>query len=120
MRRQRHLKQAASRFLRQSLVNHQSRELPCRQMIDRVFPSCPSSWLRCNLTSWIILSGMGFRLSDRVCEHHTQANSCMSLEMALLVDVSRLPKSVVLTIEAGQLPTPGDPVASLTSEKPPC
>jgi menaquinol-cytochrome c reductase iron-sulfur subunit len=26
----------------------------------------------------------------------------------------------VLTIEAGQLPTPGDPVASLTSEKPPC
>jgi menaquinol-cytochrome c reductase iron-sulfur subunit len=25
-----------------------------------------------------------------------------------------------LTIEAGQLPTPGDPVASLTSEKPPC
>src|SRR6266853_1950352 len=93
MRRQRHLKQAASRFLRQSLVNHQSRELPCRQMIDRVFPSCPSSWLRCNLTSWIILSRMGFRLSDRVCEHHTQANSCMSLEMALLVDVSRLPKS---------------------------
>ena len=26
----------------------------------------------------------------------------------------------VLTIEAGQLPTPGDPVASLTLEKPPC
>jgi hypothetical protein len=26
----------------------------------------------------------------------------------------------VLTIEAGQLPTPGDPVASLNSEKPPC
>jgi menaquinol-cytochrome c reductase iron-sulfur subunit len=26
----------------------------------------------------------------------------------------------VLTIDAGQLPTPGDPVASLTSEKPPC
>jgi len=26
----------------------------------------------------------------------------------------------VLTIEAGQLPTPGDPVASLTSEKPSC
>src|ERR1700732_4162095 len=26
----------------------------------------------------------------------------------------------VLTIQAGQLPTPGDPVASLTSEKPPC
>jgi Rieske Fe-S protein len=26
----------------------------------------------------------------------------------------------VLTIRAGQLPTPGDPVASLTSEKPPC
>jgi menaquinol-cytochrome c reductase iron-sulfur subunit len=26
----------------------------------------------------------------------------------------------VLTIEAGQLPTPGDPVASLASEKPPC
>jgi menaquinol-cytochrome c reductase iron-sulfur subunit len=26
----------------------------------------------------------------------------------------------VLTIEAGQLPTPGDPVASLTSVKPPC
>jgi menaquinol-cytochrome c reductase iron-sulfur subunit len=26
----------------------------------------------------------------------------------------------LLTIEAGQLPTPGDPVASLTSEKPPC
>ena len=26
----------------------------------------------------------------------------------------------VLTISAGQLPTPGDPVASLTSEKPPC
>jgi menaquinol-cytochrome c reductase iron-sulfur subunit len=26
----------------------------------------------------------------------------------------------LLTIDAGQLPTPGDPVASLTSEKPPC
>jgi menaquinol-cytochrome c reductase iron-sulfur subunit len=26
----------------------------------------------------------------------------------------------VLTIDAGQLPTPGDPVASLTSERPPC
>jgi menaquinol-cytochrome c reductase iron-sulfur subunit len=26
----------------------------------------------------------------------------------------------VLTINAGQLPTPGDPVARLTSEKPPC
>ena len=26
----------------------------------------------------------------------------------------------VLTIDAGQLPTPGDPVARLTSEKPPC
>jgi menaquinol-cytochrome c reductase iron-sulfur subunit len=26
----------------------------------------------------------------------------------------------VLTINAGQLPTPGDPVASLSSEKPPC
>jgi Rieske Fe-S protein len=26
----------------------------------------------------------------------------------------------VLTIDAGKLPTPGDPVASLTSEKPPC
>jgi menaquinol-cytochrome c reductase iron-sulfur subunit len=26
----------------------------------------------------------------------------------------------VLTIEAGQLPTPGDPVAGVTSEKPPC
>jgi nitrite reductase/ring-hydroxylating ferredoxin subunit len=26
----------------------------------------------------------------------------------------------VLTIDAGQLPTPGDPVAHLTSEKPPC
>ena len=26
----------------------------------------------------------------------------------------------VLTIEAGQLPTPGDPVATLTSGKPPC
>jgi menaquinol-cytochrome c reductase iron-sulfur subunit len=26
----------------------------------------------------------------------------------------------VLTIDAGQLPTPGDPVASQTSEKPPC
>jgi nitrite reductase/ring-hydroxylating ferredoxin subunit len=26
----------------------------------------------------------------------------------------------MLTIDAGQLPTPGDPVASLTSEKPPC
>src|SRR4029077_3658407 len=26
----------------------------------------------------------------------------------------------VLTINAGQLPTPGDPVASLTSERPPC
>ncbi len=26
----------------------------------------------------------------------------------------------VLTINAGQLPTPGDPAASLTSEKPPC
>ena len=26
----------------------------------------------------------------------------------------------VLTISAGQLPTPGDPVARLTSEKPPC
>ncbi|MGD0987344.1 MAG: Rieske (2Fe-2S) protein [Candidatus Sulfotelmatobacter sp.] len=26
----------------------------------------------------------------------------------------------VLTINAGQLPTPGDPVASLNSEKPPC
>jgi Rieske Fe-S protein len=26
----------------------------------------------------------------------------------------------VLTIDAGQLPTPGDPVASLSSEKPPC
>jgi menaquinol-cytochrome c reductase iron-sulfur subunit len=26
----------------------------------------------------------------------------------------------VLTIDAGQLPTPGDPVAGLTSEKPPC
>ena len=26
----------------------------------------------------------------------------------------------VLTIDAGQLPTPGDPMASLTAEKPPC
>jgi menaquinol-cytochrome c reductase iron-sulfur subunit len=26
----------------------------------------------------------------------------------------------ILTIEAGQLPTPGDPAARLTSEKPPC
>jgi Rieske Fe-S protein len=26
----------------------------------------------------------------------------------------------VLTIDAGQLPTPGDPVASLSAEKPPC
>src|ERR1700676_1670221 len=43
MRRRRHLKQAASRFLRQSLVNHLSREQPCLQMIDRTFPSCPSS-----------------------------------------------------------------------------
>jgi hypothetical protein len=26
----------------------------------------------------------------------------------------------VLAIDAGQLPTPGDPVAGLSSEKPPC
>src|SRR5258708_9326692 len=61
MRRQRHLQQAASRFLRQSLVNHLSREQSCLQMIDRTFPSCPSSWSEPNLLYWIILSRIRFR-----------------------------------------------------------
>src|SRR5258708_9120976 len=61
MRRQRHLQQAASRFLRQSLVNHLSREQSCLQMIDRTFPSCPSSWSEPNLSYWIILSRIRFR-----------------------------------------------------------
>src|SRR5258706_7018308 len=63
MRLLRHLKQAVSRFLRQCLLSHLSRELPCRQMIDRVFPSCPSSWLSATWKFWIILSRIGFRLS---------------------------------------------------------
>jgi hypothetical protein len=41
---ERRLQQAASQFLRQFLVSRRSQELPCRQMIDRVFRSCPSSW----------------------------------------------------------------------------
>src|SRR5712691_5478410 len=73
MRRQRHLKQAASRFLRQSLVSHPSREQPCLQMIDRTFPACPSSRVGpTNLSYWIILSRIRFRfLSLRRLQFHS-------------------------------------------------
>lgn len=37
-----------------------------------------------------------------------------------LFEYSHKIESGLLTIDAGQLPTPGDPVAGLSSEKPPC
>src|SRR5260221_5376796 len=46
-------------------------------MIDRIFPSCPSFLVECNLMYWIILSRMGFRLLSvrRVQFHSLQINN---------------------------------------------
>src|ERR1700723_409888 len=82
MRRQRYRKQAASRFLPQSPVNHRSREQPCLPMLDRTFPSCPSSRVEPVLLDYIIQNKLQISLratcpipfvADRLCRHTESA-----------------------------------------------
>src|SRR5260221_13658294 len=100
MRRQRHLKQAASRFLRQSLVNHLSREQPCLQMIGRTFPSCPSSGSEPNLSYWTILSRIRFKISLRAtCPIPFVADQERETRLSSRFAGNRLRQSCVTTIE---------------------